>query len=90
MAYMTLADAEAALLTVNVAISDLLSGKRITELDIGSGTFKRRYKFAEITLDNLYMLRNEYRSIIANLQPSIKPVFRVNCNIPIIVEKGNY
>jgi hypothetical protein len=87
---MTLADAEAALLTVNVAISDLFQGKRVTELDIGSGTFKRRYKYAEITLESLYILRNEYRSIISNLQPDIKPVFRTNCNIPLITEKGNY
>lgn len=90
MVDMTLQQAEANLLTVNVAISDLLQGKRITELDIGSGTFKRRYKYAEITLDNLYTLRNEYRTIIANLQPSVKPIFRSNSCIPIIVEKGNY
>lgn len=90
MATMTLAEAGASLTTVNIAISDLIAGKRIAELNIGTGATQRRYKYSEITIDNLTVLRNELRSIINTLQPDVKPIFRLNANIPIIVEKGNY
>jgi hypothetical protein len=90
MTALTLQEASDQLTQVQIAISDLISGKRLSELSIGSGATERKYKYSEITIDNLVVLRNELRSIINALQPDVKPIFRSYANIPIIVEKGNY
>jgi hypothetical protein len=90
MANMTITEAEAQLLTVNAAIQQLIDGKRLTQLEIGSGSFKRVYKNQEINLSDLLTLRNELRNIISALQPTVQPIFRTNCSIPLLVDKGNY
>ncbi len=87
MANMTLAEAEAQLLTVNVAISQMIAGTSLKELKVGNGAFTRYYVYNEITFDNLYTLRNELRSIIASYQPTVAPVFRTNCCIPLVISK---
>ena len=83
----TLDEATAQLLTVNTAISDLISGKRLNELRIGSGATQRMYRYSEITLEAMYLERADLRSIIASLQPTLRPTFRTNTNIPLFVSK---
>ena len=87
MAEITLAEAEAQLLQINVAIQDLILGKRISELKVGSGEFSRWYKFEEVTLEALTAYRTELRSIIAALTPAAVPIFRANACIPLITRK---
>jgi len=86
MAHMTLQEAEAALSTVNAAIDALISGKRLNQLRVGSGTFARLYAFSEITLENLKAHRDELLSTIAILEGN-PPTFKTNMNIPMIVGK---
>ncbi|MCK9622610.1 MAG: hypothetical protein M0R47_19000 [Methylobacter sp.] len=89
MAQMTLAEAEAQLLTVNTAISDIIAGKRVTQLRIGSGNFQREMKFSEITIEALKELRSELMEII-NSYNNVAPVFRTNATIPLTVGKDLY
>jgi len=89
MAQMTLAEAEAQLLTVNTAISDIIAGKRVTQLRIGSGNFQREMKFSEITIEALKELRSELMEII-NSYNNVAPVFRTNVTIPLTVGKDLY
>jgi len=86
MAQMTLADAEAALATVNAAIEALISGKRLTQLRVGSGSFARLYAFSDLTLDNLKAHRDELLAIIDVLEGNT-PNFKLNMQIPMIVGK---
>jgi hypothetical protein len=87
MADMTLIEAEAQLVQVNIAIQDIIMGKAISELKVGSGEFSRWYKFQDVTLDNLCSYRTELRNIINALTPSAIPLFRTNACIPIITRK---
>jgi len=86
MAKMTLAEAEASLATVNAAIEALISGKRLTQLRVGSGSFSRFYAYSELTLDNLKAHRDELLSIIDELTGTT-PTFKTNMTIPMIVGK---
>jgi hypothetical protein len=90
MSTITLAEAEAQLVTVSAAISTLLTGKRISELEVGSGSFKRRYKYTEITLSSLQALRDELLAIISSLSPATLPKFAQNMTIPLLVRKGSF
>ncbi len=91
MATMTLAEAEAQLVTVNAAISQLISGKTVTELHVGSGAFQRFYKYQEISLESLIALRNELLATIAVLSPTPPaPVFAVNMSFQNIIRKGSF
>jgi len=83
----TLEEAKAQLLTVNVAIQDLIAGKRITQLRIGSGNFSRLYVNQEVNLESLVAYRDELLNVINELEK--KPMtFRTNAHIPTIVRKG--
>lgn len=86
---MTLVEAEAQLETVNAAIEALISGKRINQLRVGSGTFARLYVFSELTLDNLKQHRDELLAIIDTLEESV-PIFRTHATIPLVVSKDIY
>ena len=86
MAQMTLVEANAQLATVNAAIEALISGKRLNQLRIGSGSFSRLYVFSEITLDNLKAHRDELLAIIDSLEGN-PPSFKKNMYIPIVVGK---
>ena len=87
MTTMTLAEAEAQLLQINIAIQDLLLGKRISELKVGSGEFSRWLSYSEVTLDNLTAYRSELRAIIESLTPEATPIYRANACTPIITRK---
>lgn len=85
MAEITLAEAQAELTIVNIAIQDLIEGKRLNEHKFATGEFSRWYKFSDVTLDSLTAYRRELRSLIASLEPEIMPVFRSNSCIPLVV-----
>lgn len=87
---MTLAEAENQLVTVNAAINSLLSGNKITQLRVGSGTFQRLYVYQEITLDELRKLRAELLAIIDTLSPVEKDLsfFGKSATFPLIAEKS--
>lgn len=89
MATMTLEEAESQLSTVNIAISQLIAGKRIQQLKIGSGEFARLLTYEQVTLNDLTTLQSELRSIIAALSPAVTPVFRTNACIPLETRKRN-
>jgi hypothetical protein len=87
MATLTLTEAQIQLSTVNAAIQDIISGKRVTELRVGSGEFQRMYRYEEVSLESLIDLRNELRNTINTLTPEVKPVFRTNATIPLVIHK---
>jgi len=86
---MTKAEAEAELLIVNAAISDLIQGKRITQLQVRSANFQRLYGYQEITLEGLKAYRDELLGIINSLTDEL-PTFRKNTTIPLIVKKDRF
>lgn len=79
-------EARKQLTTLNAAISDLIAGKRLTSLRIGSGNFQREYKYQEITLETLEAMRQDVLQIIYSYEGT-KPVFRTNASIPLLVGK---
>ncbi len=84
---MTIEEAQTQLNTVNAAIQQLIEGKAILELRVGSGNFQRLYKYSDITMDSLLALRASLLQQINDLQPNLAPVFRNNANIPLVVRK---
>ena len=63
----TILDVQTELTTVSAAIQDMIAGKRITELRVGSGDFARLYRYQEITLNNLQAIRDELIQELADL-----------------------
>lgn len=88
MANITLQEAQDELTLVNIAIQDLISGKRINEHKLATGEFSRWYKFSDVSLDSLMAYRSELRNLITALQPEVAPTFRANACIPLVV-RGN-
>jgi hypothetical protein len=84
---MTLTDALALLAKVNIAIEDLLLGKRVTEYKIASADFNRFYRYEELSLDSLTAFRADLRSYISSIDSTAVPVFRSNTCIPLVVRK---
>jgi hypothetical protein len=89
MAEMTIGEAQAQLTQVNIAIQDIIMGKAINEIKFGSGEFSRWYKFQDVTLEQLQAYRRELMNIINSLTPDVRPIFRVNSCIPLVVRKGD-
>ena len=86
---LTLAAAQAELLTVNAALSDLYTGKRRKKVELGSHAFKRSYEFVD-PADMLKVLRTERASLTEyiNTLTQTTQVFRANTNIPMIVSRA--
>lgn len=63
----TILDVQTELTTVSAAIQDMIAGKRITELRVGSGDFARLYRYQEITLENLQAIRDALIQELADL-----------------------
>lgn len=84
-----LEEAQLQLVTVNAAIQSLISGKRISELRIGSGDFQRFLKYQEVTFDELKILQQELIITIDSYAPATA-VFRTNAHIPMVVGKDIY
>ena len=88
---MTLAEAEASLATVNAAINQLVTGKTVNELHVGSGAFQRFYKYQEVSMESLLALRSELLALIGVLSPAPPaPLFAVNMSFQNIIRKGSF
>lgn len=86
---MTKAELQTAIDTVNTAIAQLLSGKRVLELQVGTGDFMRRFRYGEVSLDSL----KDYRAELVQMMQSLAsdtPSFRKNASIPLHVRKAHY
>lgn len=81
-----LEEARAQLVTVNAAIQDIISGKRISELRIGSGDFMRLLRYQEVTFDELKTIQRELLTIIDSYAITT-PTFRTNAHIAMVVTK---
>ena len=90
MAELTLAEAQAELALVNIAIQDVIAGKRVTELKLGNAEFANWYKFTDTPLEDLRAYRQTLLDRIASLSPDAIPVFKANACIPLVVRKGRY
>ena len=84
---LTIEEAKAQLVTVQAAISDLIAGKRINQLRVGSGTFQRLYTFSEVMLAELKEYRDELLSYVDSLEETT-PTFRKHSSIPLILHKN--
>lgn len=71
--------------TVNAALQELISGKRLTQLRIGSGEFSRLYEYQEITYE---VLKQEQSNLTAELSTleSTELKFRTSY-VPLTVNK---
>jgi hypothetical protein len=87
MSALTLTELYQELAAVNAAIQSILNGKRVTELRIGEDNFLRGYKYSDVTLDNLRSYREDLLNNISALEPDVRPVFRSNATIPLVVSK---
>ena len=83
----TIAEVQADLTTVNSALQNLISGKRITLLRLGSGDFARQYQYQEITYEVLKAEQNELTQELAALQSVSQLQFRTMSNVPLTVSK---
>jgi len=84
-----LEEAKIQLATVNAAIQTLISGKRISELRVGSDGFQRLLRYQEITIESLREIQKELLILIDSYE-SNKPKFRTNAHIPMVVTKDIY
>lgn len=83
----TLKQVQAELTTVNAALQNIIAGKRVTSLDIGSGEFRRSYSYQEITYDMLKAEQAELTQELAALETTPQMNFRTMTNIPLTVGK---
>jgi hypothetical protein len=83
---MTLAEAQLQLTQINTAIENLLQGKRITQLRVGSGTFQRLYQYQEISYEALEAKRQELLGYIDSLSETT-PTFKTG-SVPLYVRKN--
>lgn len=87
----TLAELQQELTTVEAAISLLITGKRVTHLEIGTGLSKRIYKYAEITLDALQSEKARIISEMSSLEgTTVLPKFQEFTTIPLTMNKRAY
>lgn len=84
---MTESEIQTAISTVNTAIAQLLSGKRVLELRVGTGNFFRQFRYGEVTLEAL----KEYRAELVQMSLAYTlaaPTYRTHGSIPLIVKKA--
>jgi hypothetical protein len=83
----TLEQAQADLVVVNSALSELIQGKRRSKLQLQTSDFNRVYEMQDITYDNLVAERTRLEGIIASLTPIAEtvPKFRPNTSFPLNV-----
>lgn len=73
--------------TIQVAISDLYSGKRLTTLIVGTGDSQRRYTYQEITPEALKEQLNELYRELLSIATDPTPTFRNFASMPMIIGK---
>lgn len=83
----TLTEVQADLAVVNAALQDLIAGKRLTQLRLGSGDFTRLFQYQEITYDVLKAEQAELTQELASIQTQPQMQFRTMTNIPLNVTK---
>ena len=81
MLNMPIEEIKAQLLTVNTAIQDLILGKRLSQLRVGSSTFSRLYTYSEVMLDELKAHRKELLQALDEIENRL-PTFRSHATIP--------
>lgn len=85
---MTLEEAQLQLTQINTAIENLLQGKRITQLRVGSGTFQRLYTYQEISYEALIQERDKLLTYINSLSTDPTPKFMQYTSIPLYLKKN--
>ena len=83
----TSTEIQADLTTVYSAIQDLIAGKRITQIRLGSGDFTRLYQYQEITYEVLKAEQNDLIQELAAIEGQPQMAFRSMTNIPLNVTK---
>lgn len=84
----TVTEVQAELDTVNAALQELIAGKRLTQLRIGSGEFARLYQYQEITFDTIKTEQQDLLMELATLENAQNPIsFRNNSFVPLTVNK---
>lgn len=84
----TVTEVQAELDTVNAALQELIAGKRLTQLRIGSGEFARLYQYQEITFDTIKTEQQDLLMELATLENAQNSIsFRGNSFIPLTVNK---
>lgn len=78
---------QAELSTINAALQELVSGTRLTRLQVGSGEFARIYEHQELSYENLKQEKAELVAELATLTPTETMTFRTNSSIPLVVSK---
>lgn len=73
---------------IQIAISDLYAGKRLTTLIVGTGDSQRRYSYQEITPENLKAHLNELYTELLSVATDPTPTFRNFASMPMIVGKA--
>lgn len=89
----SLVDAQTQLAIIQAALQDIISGKRINSLKVGSAQFTREYRYQEIDIATLRQLQTDYLTDIAwwNSQMSGSlPVFANNKTIPLLIRKDYF
>lgn len=84
----TVTEVQAELDTVNAALQELIAGRRLTQLRIGSGEFARLYQYQELTFDALKSEQQDLMMELRSLESESTSIkFRSNANIPLTVVK---
>ena len=84
----TILQVQADIDTINAALQELISGTRLTRLQLGSGEFAKTYEHQEISYENLKAERAELMAELDSLTPTTSSmVFRTNTSIPLVVTK---
>lgn len=78
--------AKETLLLVNAAIDQMIQGKRITRLEVGSQEFRRVYDYENVSLTDLKEMQKELLEII-NTAEDAMPTYRSGGTIPLIVSR---
>lgn len=73
--------------TINSALQELVSGRRVTNLSLGYGDFQRTYNFQEISYEVLQNRRAELLNELSAYSECEGLKFRSPVFVPIVVDK---
>lgn len=84
----TATEIQADLDIINAALQELVSGNRLTRLQLGSGEFSRVYEFQDLTYDNLKQEKTELQAELDTLTATNNTMsFRKTGSLPLVVTK---
>ena len=83
----TEAEVQAEIDTINAALQEIISGTRLTRLQVGSGEFAKIYEHQEISYENLKTEKAILEAELDTLTPTSEMTFRTNTSIPLVVTK---